>query len=84
MVWCMASLGDVGDALRRVLDKIDQAIAARHQAADLAEHARELLAIAGFGTLQADVEQTRALFTRVIEGISSRKVRCPRSRSRPT
>lgn len=66
----MASLGDVGDALRRVLDKIDQSIAAHHTAADLAEQARGLLATAATGTAQADVEQTCALFTRVIEGIS--------------
>ncbi|WP_285741677.1 hypothetical protein [Lentzea sp. NBRC 105346] len=56
--------------LRRVLDKIDQAIAAHRQAADLAEQARDLLGLAGSGTLQADVEQACALFTRVIEGIN--------------
>lgn len=66
----MASLGNVGEALRRVLDKIDQSITAHHQAADLAEQARALLRVAGSGTLQADVEQTCALFTRAIEGIS--------------
>ncbi|WP_439660120.1 DddA-like double-stranded DNA deaminase toxin [Lentzea sp. HUAS TT2] len=53
-----------------MLVKIDQAIAAHHEAAELAEQARDLLSIAGFGTLQADVDQACALFTRVIEGIS--------------
>lgn len=66
----MASLGDVGTGLRRVLDKLDQAIAAHHHAAEFAEQARDRLAVAGFGTLQADVEQTCAVLTHVIEGIT--------------
>ncbi|WP_439661619.1 DddA-like double-stranded DNA deaminase toxin [Lentzea sp. HUAS TT2] len=66
----MTSLGDVGDALRRVLDTIDQSIAVHHQASELAEHARELLRAIGSGSNHADVEQACAWFTRVIEGIS--------------
>lgn len=66
----MASLGDVGDVLRRVLDRIDQSIAAHHRAADFAEEARAFLADAGSGTVQADVEQVCALFARVVEEIT--------------
>lgn len=66
----MASLGDVGDALRRVLDMIDQSIAAHHQASELAEHARDLLQAAGVGSNDTDVEQACAWLTRVIEEIS--------------
>ena len=66
----MASLGDVGDALRRVLTTIDQSIAAHHQASEFAEQARELLSVAGSGSNHADVEQVCACFTRVIEGIT--------------
>ena len=66
----MASLEEVRDALRRVLDKIDQSIAAYHHAAGFAEQARDLLALAGSGSNQADVEQACAQFTRVIEGIT--------------
>ncbi|MFS8104198.1 hypothetical protein LFM09_44515 [Lentzea alba] len=60
----------MGDALQRGLDKINQSIAAHHTAADLAEQARDLLAAAATGSTQADAEQTCALLTRVIEGIS--------------
>ncbi|SFR10299.1 SCP1.201-like deaminase [Lentzea waywayandensis] len=66
----MASLGDVGDALRRVLHTIDQSITAHHEASELAEHALELLRAVGSGSSQADVEQACSWFTRVIEGIS--------------
>lgn len=66
----MASLGDLGDALRRVLAAVDRSIAAHHQASNLAEQARELLSVAGSGSNQADVEQACAWFTRVIEGIT--------------
>ncbi|MGW6932879.1 DddA-like double-stranded DNA deaminase toxin [Lentzea sp. NPDC054927] len=66
----MASLKDVGDALRRVLGAIDQSIAAHHQAAGLAEQARELLKLAGSGSSRADVEEACVWFTKVIEGIT--------------
>ncbi|MCR3746113.1 DddA-like double-stranded DNA deaminase toxin [Lentzea californiensis] len=66
----MASLGDVADALRRVLGTIDQSITAHHQASELAEHARELLRAASSGSNQTDVEQACSWFTRVIEGIT--------------
>jgi hypothetical protein len=66
----VASLGNVRDALHRVLDKIEKSMAAHHAAADLAEQARDLVATAATGTTQEDAEQTCALFTRVSEGIS--------------
>lgn len=66
----MSTLGEVGEALRAALDKIDQAIGAAHSAAELAEDARGLVGAAGQGTLQADVEQVQALFAKVLEGIS--------------
>lgn len=66
----MASLGDVGDVLRQVLDKIDQSIAAHHEASELAGQARELLKAAGTGSNHSDVEQVCAWLTRVVEGIS--------------
>lgn len=65
----MSSLGDVGGVLRRVLDKIDESIAAHHQAADLAEDARDALAVAGAGTSDGDVEQACGSFTEVMDGI---------------
>jgi hypothetical protein len=66
----VASLGDVGDALRRVLVMIGQSIAAHHRASELAEQARNLLQTAGSGSSHADVEQACAWFTRVIEEIT--------------
>lgn len=65
----MATLGEVGDALNGALGKIGQAINAAHTAAELAEDAHGLLGAAGEGSLQADVEDTRALFTKVVDGI---------------
>jgi hypothetical protein len=66
----LASLGDVGDALQRILHTIDRSIAEHHQAAELAEQARDLLGIAGSGSNQADVEQACSWFNLVIEGIN--------------
>ncbi|MGW6930532.1 DddA-like double-stranded DNA deaminase toxin [Lentzea sp. NPDC054927] len=65
----MASIGDVGAALNGALGKIEDAISAAHSAAELAEAACELLVVAGEGSLQADVEETRALFTNAVDGI---------------
>jgi len=66
----VSTLGEVGKALRAALDKIDQAIGAAHDAAELAEAARSLVGAAGQGTLRADVEEVRGFFARVVEGIS--------------
>ena len=66
----MSSLGEVRDVLRQVLDKIDQSIAAHHQAADLAEEAQDLLAVAGEGSSHGDVELASASFTAVVDGIA--------------
>lgn len=65
----MSSLGEVGALLRQALDRIDQSIAAHHHAADLAEEARDLLAVAGGGSSHGDVEQACATFTAVVDGI---------------
>ncbi|WP_197288715.1 hypothetical protein [Nocardia sp. NRRL S-836] len=73
----MTSLEEVGNALRRVLEKIEQSIAAHHRAADLANEARVLITDAGTGSDQDDVADVCALFTRVVEGSPSRKARCP-------
>ncbi|GLY52827.1 DddA-like double-stranded DNA deaminase toxin [Lentzea sp. NBRC 102530] len=66
----MASLGEVGDVLRQVLDKIDQSIAAHHEASELASQARQILNVTGTGSNHSDVEQVCAWLTRVVEGIS--------------
>ncbi|MGI5504316.1 DddA-like double-stranded DNA deaminase toxin [Lentzea sp. CA-135723] len=65
----MASIGDLGSALNGVISKIHDAITAAHLAAELAEDARELLAIVGRGSHQADVEETCSLLTSAIDGI---------------
>jgi len=65
----VASLGEVEAALRTALDKIDKSIAAHHQAADLAEEARDILAVAGARSSHGDVEQACEEFTTVIDGI---------------
>jgi hypothetical protein len=66
----VATLGEVGEALRAALDKIAQAIGVAHDAAELAEEARGLVGAAGHGTLQPDVEEVQGHFTKVVEGIS--------------
>ncbi|MEU7480819.1 hypothetical protein AB0A63_32925 [Lentzea sp. NPDC042327] len=48
----MPTLGEVGEKLRLVLDKISQAIGAAHTAADLAEDARRLVGVAGWAHLR--------------------------------
>jgi hypothetical protein len=65
----VASIGDVGAALNDALGKIEDAISAAHTAAELAEEARELLAVAGGGSAQTDVQEACALFTNAVDGI---------------
>lgn len=65
----MASLGEVGDGLDRVLNKAAEAGAALQNAAELAEDAQRLLVSAAEGSLQADVETTNAQFVEAVRGI---------------
>ena len=66
----MASLGEVGEGLNRVLNKAAEAGAALRTAAELAEDARGLLKEAAGGSPQADVETTNAQFAEAVKGIA--------------
>ncbi|GAA2665434.1 MULTISPECIES: DddA-like double-stranded DNA deaminase toxin [Actinosynnema] len=65
----MASLGEVGAALRRAVALVEDAVATANTAGRLATEAGDLLAAAGEGTSRGDVAEARATFAAVAEGI---------------
>lgn len=66
----MASLGEIGEGLHRVLNKAAEAGAALRTAAELVGDAQGLLQSAAEGSLQEDVETANARFAEAVEGIA--------------
>lgn len=66
----MASLGEVGGCLNRVLNKAAEAGVVLRTAAELAEEAQDVLKSAAEGSLQADVDTVNAQFDEAVKGIA--------------